>query len=471
MDWKRVAFVLIVALTMAGTVWFDYHFASQRSLNTYIGDEVWYVPASRNVLHLLGINVTYEHNGTYGVNVIFTNDSDKFKYLGAADSVASFAGVRFRLEYYNFPGVYYEIPKSNYTAFLKRLSEELPPGTYYIVPGYRYPDKENIQNYLNTEHPFLAKDLIMLSMALLGDKPIYWRLPGIIEFALIELLVVLATYRISRSYLASLIALAFVVADPTLQATSVAAMLDIHTAFFVAVFVLALAYESELGSSVAIGLAAAAKLDGAFGWPVLLWRALKREKSFVRFFSIVVVIPGIVFLLPELTIIKAIGFVPWLKQFLASFRWHLSYKGPNPNTSPFWQWFVNYRAFPFHFNPNVFASTDPVLLLGMVVLIFAMPWLYRRKRGILAPFMVFWSTIGFFALQYALGGKTQFSFYATSLVPSAAVVMGVALNELLRWEAFRSSLAFYREKLKGFKDRAFQKLGPEKATPPENLRD
>ncbi|WP_297469734.1 dolichyl-phosphate-mannose--protein mannosyltransferase [Thermococcus sp.] len=443
MDWKRVAFALIVAITMIGTVWFAYHFASQESLNDYIGDEVWYVPASRNVLHLLGVNVTYEHNGSYGVNVIFTNESDKLKYLSTADAIAAFNGVKLRIEYYNFPGVYYEIPKDKYRSFLNELALQIPRDAYYVVPGFWYPDKEDIQDYLNTEHPFLGKDIIMTSMVLLGDKPIYWRLPGIIEFALIELFVVLATYRISRSYLASLIALAFVVADPTLQATSIAAMLDIHVAFFVALFVLALAYEKELGSAVAIGLAGAAKLSGAFGWPVLLYRALKRENSFIRFFSIVVIIPGIAFLIPEITIIKAIGFIPWLEQFLGSFKWHLSYKGPNPNTSPFWQWFVNYRAFPFHFNPNVFASTDPVLLLGMVVLILAMPWLHRRKPGILAPFMVFWSTIGFFALQYVLGGKTQFSFYATVLVPPAAVVMGVALNELLKWEAFRESIGTY----------------------------
>lgn len=447
MDWRRVAFIITVVLTMAGTAWFSYNFASQDSLNTYIGDEVWYVPASRNVLHRLGLNVTYEFNGSYGVNVIFSNDTVKMLYMSTADGIAAINGARFRREYYNFPGVYYEIPKGSYRKFLGELSVELPEGSYYVVPGYAYPDKDDIQEYLNTEHPFLGKDIIMLSMVFLGDRPVYWRLPGIIEFALIELFVVLATYKISRSYLASLIALAFVTADPTLQATSVTAMLDVHVAFFVALFVLALAYGSEIGSAIFLGLASAVKLSGGFGWPVLLWRALKKENSFVRFMSVVVVIPGIAFLVPELTIIKAIGLVPWFRQFLGSFKWHLSYKGPNPNTSPFWQWFINYRPFPFHFDPNVFASTDPVLLLAMVVFVLAMPWLWERKPGIIEPFLVFWSTIGFFALQYALGGKTQFSFYATVLVPPASVVMGVALNELLRWEAFRASLAFYREKL------------------------
>jgi predicted membrane-bound dolichyl-phosphate-mannose-protein mannosyltransferase len=434
-------------VTMAGTFLYEYDYATQPALNTYIGDEVWYVPASRNVLHLLGVNVSYEYNGSYGVNVIFTNETAKVMYLSTADGIAAINGNRYRLEYYNFPGVYYEIPKERYDRFLKELSADIPQESYYVVPGYKYPDKEGIQEYLNTEHPFLGKDIIMLSMILLGDEPIGWRLPGIVEFVLIELFVVLATYRISGSYLASLIALAFTAADPTLQATGITAMLDIHVAFFVSLFVLALAYERELTSATFLGFAGAVKLSGAFGWPVLLWKALKKEDSFLRFMSAVVIIPGVAFLIPELTIIKAIGFEPWLRQFLGSFKWHLSYKGPNPNTSPFWQWFVNYRPFYFHYGPNVAASTDPVLLLSMVLFILAMPWLYRRKPKVLEPFLVFWSTVGLFALQYALGGKTQFSFYATVLVPEAAVVMGVALNELLRWEAFLESIGLYKNVL------------------------
>ncbi|WP_297498619.1 dolichyl-phosphate-mannose--protein mannosyltransferase [Thermococcus sp.] len=450
MNWKFVVFWAIVMITMVGTFLYDYNFASQPALNGYMGDEVWYVPASRNVLHILGVNVTYEFNGSYGVNVIFSNETAKMLYMSTADGIAAINGATFRREYNNFPGVYYDIPKAYYRRFLKELSLDLPKGSYYVVPGYEYPDKDDIQKYLNTEHPFLGKDIIMLSMVALGDEPINWRLPGIIEFALLELVVVLATYKISRSYLASLIALAFVTADPTLQATSVTAMLDIHVAFFVGLFVLALAYEREFTSATFLGLASAVKLSGAFGWPVLLWKALKRENSFVRFMLVVVVIPTVAFLIPELTIIKAIGFEPWLRQFLGSFKWHLSYKGPNPNPSPFWGWFVDYRPFYFHYGPDVVASTDPVLLLSMVVFILAMPWLYRRKPKVIEPFLVFWSTVGFFALQYALGGKTQFTFYTTVLVPPAAVVMGVSLNELLRWEAFRESLGFYRKVLGKF---------------------
>jgi len=67
-------------------------------------------------------------------------------------------------------------------------------------------------------------------------------------------------------------------------------------------------------------------------------------------------------------------------------------------------------------------------------------------------------TIGFFALQYALGGKTQFSFYATVLVPSAGVSMGVFLYEIINWEAFRESLGFYRNAITELKK--FLRKGP-----------
>ncbi len=441
---ETLVFILISAAIILSSFGYLYETASSSALRGYIGDEVWYVPASRNVLHLLGVDVHYVNSttGSEGVNVIFSNTTSKLRYMSTVEMVAYDYNATFEMEYYKFPGVYLEIPPKNLRMFRESLAKQLPAGSYYIVPGFRYPDKDNIQNYLNLEHSFLGKDLIMLGM-MLGDRPIDWRLPGLIEFALIGVVVLLATYRISESYLASLIALVFVAADPTLQATALAAMLDIHVAFFFSLFILMLAYDRRMSAGAALGLAASAKLSGAFGWPVLAIKAFKEEKSLIRLMTTIVLVPITVFLIPNLTAIKAVGFEYWLKEFLASFRWNLSYKGPNPSTSPFWQWFVNSTPFPFHFNPNVYAQTDPFLLLAMVVFIFAIPWVHRRRAKVVIPFGVFWSTVAFFALQYALGGTTQFSFYATVLVPPAAVTMGTVLNEIIRWEAFKESLKAY----------------------------
>jgi len=446
MDWKKVAFALILIASMIGSFWYLYNFASKPVFHDYVSDEVWYVPASRNVLHRLGVELTYinKTTGSRGVNVIFANESVDARYSYTVGEIALEHNATYEMTYYNFPGLYFEIPPGNFQSFLKALSNTLPAGSYYVVPGFWYPDKENIQNYLNTEHPFLGKDFIMTAM-LFGDKPINWRIPSILAFVLLQPLVALAAYRISGSYLAALIALVFTVADPTLEAMSFIAMLDIYVALFVSLFVFLLAYDRDRWGAFAVGLAGATKLSGGFGWPVLFIKAFKREKSLPRFLTVAFVLPIIGFLLPNVPAMVAIGPFEWLNQFLGSFRWHLSNKGGSPNSSPVWWWFIDKNPFPLHFDPNVFAQTDPVLLLSMILFILALPWLYRRKRKILEPFGVFWFTVLFFLLQYVLGGTTQYSFYTTALVPEAAVVMGVALNELLHWEAFTTSMRTYWE--------------------------
>ncbi len=504
-NWRLLIFVLIAIGMMGSSTWYAYHVAVKPALQDYIGDEVWYVPSSRNVLHRLGMDPHYVHDGYEGINVIFKDETAKLKYRYIVNEALSEYGgnLSATVSYQKFPGLYVEVKENHLNEFLAYLAKYIPDGEYYTVTGYRYPDKDNIQNYLNLEHPFLGKDFIMAGMLLFGDRPIGWRLPGIILFAILQLLVLLAAYRVSRSYLASLIALFFVAVDPTLQATAVAAMLDIYVAFFVALFLLLAVYGRDMWTGVSIGLSSATKLSGAFGYPVFFiqvfnnlrsagrwvlgrlliillllagdivayaayysgfkgpdyYRALSilalialaefslrcrdRLRELVISISALLVLPIVGFLLPEIPAVKVVGFKDWLMNFLGSFKWHLSYKGPNPWTAPFWEWFYNGKSFHFHFNPDVVASTDPALLLFMVVAIFAIPYVWRRKGAVLVPFGIFWSTVALFALQYALGGKTQFSFYATALVPEAAVVTGVVVNEIVKWEAFTESLLDY----------------------------
>ncbi len=442
MNWKKVIYIVLVILMVGGSFYYSYKTASSSKLHDYIGDEVWYVPASRNILHRLGISVHYVNrtSNAEGVNIIFPNDGDKNENQLGVLEVANRYNYTLFINYENFPAVYFEIPRKNLEPFIKAVSSKY--SEVEVVTGFRYPDKDNIQNYLNTEHPFLGKDFIMLGM-MVQDDPFWWRLPGVVALAIINILVALTAYKLTKSYLASLIALLFSAVDPTLMATSVAAMLDIYVALFVTLFVYLLVSDRDYSSGLAVGLAGAAKLNGGFGYPVLFIKLLKERRGFKRFFISGLILPGLGFLVPELPAIKALGFDLWLTYFLGSFRWHLSYKGPNPNTSPFWEWFVDLHPFPFHFNPNVFAETDPFLLSAMIVFIFAIPYIALKRRNAWMPLAVFWSTIGMFALQYALGGTTQFSFYATALVPEAAVVMGVVLYDIIKWDYFRESLRIY----------------------------
>lgn len=482
-------YLALLALIIIGTFYYTYKQASSEGLYDYIGDEVWYVSASRNVLHRLGIDVHYinETTGSEGVNIVFLTEPEvkgevkvsfwRFTilrtYTAEPPRIPDFAsklGIKVEyipfnfsreynidlmkikvwqiaqrynytkyMPYANFPAVYYEIPKEHVDAFLKDVKTLKDVD---VIPGFRYPDKENIQNYLNTEHPFLAKDFIMLGM-LIQDKPIFWRLPGLIAHVIINLLVFFAALKITRSYLAAFIALIFSALDPLLYATSLAAMLDIYVALFTAIFMYVMIADDYPLSGISIGLAAATKLNGAFPYPILVIKALKDRMNFKRYFLILFVLPAIAFLIPEIPIIMAIGFQRWVEEFIASFSWHLSFKGEHPANSPFWQWFISLKPFPFHYNPDIFATTDPILMLSMIVFIFAIPYAAKKRGKILIPFGIFWSTIAFYALQWILGGKTQFSFYATPLVPAGAVTLGVMAYELIKWEYFEESLRLY----------------------------
>lgn len=491
---KKLYFVAVAAIII-GTFWYSYEKASSAELYDYIGDEVWYIPAARNVLHKLGVELHYvnETTNSEGINIIssgttirgyvkvsafgleftrpYTRNVNlqtppilsklgiKLEFIPLNETQApDFDETKFKIEtiarkynytcykpYSNFDGVYYEIPRENIEKFIEELKSI---EGVEIVKGFQYPDKENIQNYLNTEHPFLGKDIIMLGM-LIEDKPIFWRLPGLIEHAIINILVFLAAYKISKSYLAAFIALVFSAFDPLLYATSLAAMLDIHVTFFTAVFMYLLISEKYYSSGLSIGLAAATKLNGAFPYPILLIKSLKNRIRIKEIVLSAFLVPSIGFLLPQIAIIKAIGFFPWLSEFIGSFGWHLSYKGDHPANSPFWEWFISLKPFPFHYNPDIFAATDPILMLSMVVFIFAIPYAAVRRRKLLVPFGIFWSTIAFYGLQWVLGGKTQFSFYAAPLVPPGAVTLGVMAYDIIKWEYFERSLRMYWEWIKG----------------------
>ncbi|HII60621.1 TPA: dolichyl-phosphate-mannose--protein mannosyltransferase [Pyrococcus horikoshii] len=490
-EWKKIFSILYLSILVIAP---SYYMIKEARLNDYMGDEVWYVPATRNMLNMLGIRTHYIDNNSTGVNIFlkeplyvgkvviniygikieksvreypkipelvrklginieylpfnYTKNESYWENLKLKIwEIAERNGFLEYETYSKFPGVYYVIPVENYERFMKELSNF---SDIVVVPGYKYPDEENIHKYLNTEHPFLGKDLIALGM-LANDKPLYWRLPGIIEHALIVLIVAFVSYKIARSYLATLISATFVALDPLLFATGIVAMLDIHVAFFVALFMLFLTIRRLRISGISLGLAAATKLSGAFVFPIL-WAKILKEEDLKEFIISGVVLPVIAFLVPEIPIIKAIGFIPWLEEFMGSFSWHLSFKGEHPAEAPFWLWFISLKPFPFHFNPDVYAVTDPILMISMIAFIFAVPYVSLRRKGLGEIFWMFWSIIGFFALQYILGGKTQFIFYATPLVPPGAVALGVISYEIIKWEYFERSVKIYMNYLRSLKE-------------------
>jgi len=161
----------------------------------YVSDEVWYVSAARNMLSdLYGLKVfnplacsativlyrSYEYLAVntlalnYGVNIVDTN-YDKLKYALYVESSNC----------------------SSLNEFTNELANKY--GVKEVVHGWRLPDNDGINDYLNTEHPPLGKYLIALSIILLGDHPFHWRVPSIVSGVLMILLLYYLTLNISGS--------------------------------------------------------------------------------------------------------------------------------------------------------------------------------------------------------------------------------------------------------------------------------
>lgn len=204
-EWKKIFSILYLSILVIAP---SYYMIKEARLNDYMGDEVWYVPATRNMLNMLGIRTHYIDNNSTGVNIFlkeplyvgkvviniygikieksvreypkipelvrklginieylpfnYTKNESYWENLKLKIwEIAERNGFLEYETYSKFPGVYYVIPVENYERFMKELSNF---SDIVVVPGYKYPDEENIHKYLNTEHPFLGKDLIALGM-------------------------------------------------------------------------------------------------------------------------------------------------------------------------------------------------------------------------------------------------------------------------------------------------------------------
>jgi Predicted membrane-bound dolichyl-phosphate-mannose-protein mannosyltransferase len=176
---------LIIAIIIS-IIYFYQGYSFISSINSYIGDEVWYPPAAKNILiYVFG-----------DVNIINN--------------------------------------------------------------GYPYPDENGINNYLNLEHPPLAKYIMALAILIGGYEPIIWRIPSLLLGSFILIL----AYTIGRKlqgFYCGIIALIIAFFDPMLRTMSYVGMLDIYSAFFALLsFYIMLLKKPELGS-LAFGLSIASK--------------------------------------------------------------------------------------------------------------------------------------------------------------------------------------------------------------------
>ncbi|MBS7655879.1 glycosyltransferase family 39 protein [Candidatus Bathyarchaeota archaeon] len=132
----------------------------------------------------------------------------------------------------------------------------------------------------NKEHPFLAKGIIALSTALLGDNAWGWRLPSVIFGALTIFIFYLLIKEISKKDFLALFSTFLLSFDNLIFVHSRIATLDIFMLFFM-LFGFYLYFKNKIVlSALALSLSTLCKLGGLYGFlTIIIFHFIKEYKN------------------------------------------------------------------------------------------------------------------------------------------------------------------------------------------------
>ncbi len=337
----------------------------------------------------------------------------------------------------------YEIASVNSEQYHRYVSDEI----YYVDSARRYleyvfhvPVNESMysgdtaEDYFNMEHPPVGKYIIALSMVVCGDKPICWRLPGVIEAGLIPVLLALgfinAPGDIKIRIIASLTASLAVAADPILYYSGSVAMLDIHLAFFEALTIFLFLHNHRRLALVAAGLTAAVKMSGvSVVLAFLLYDLLIQDKIRVKLkhASEDILLPVVIYILTLIPLAYYFGPRRLIEETLGALKWHTTSRPPGPPTSTPLGWILNSNPFFYSYSPLAMpailnTSLHIIALLAIAPLGAIGVW--RKSRYIAYGAFVYASVILTYIIVWLLGNHTFYSFYSVQLTPPMGAVMG-----------------------------------------------
>jgi predicted membrane-bound dolichyl-phosphate-mannose-protein mannosyltransferase len=433
----------------------------QRKGKGYVSDEVWYVPSARNIL-IKVFGITPRKPGTIGASIIFQG---KIPYEDVSRIASKYNVKIIDTNYYHIRAIYVEAPNTtDIEVFVKALNES-KIRISDIVYGWRIPDATGINQYLNLEHPPMAKYLIGLSIMLLGDYPVAWRIPeiaaGIIMLvALFYLAIDVVEGSIGR-WLALIIVFLTAI-DPIMRALSSIALLDIYVALFTVLAFIPLSRRHYLLSLLVAIVGSTFKFSVLFAiipiYILFIRSRLKRDPGFanfiytsILFLAVTVALFLAAQIIVSIPLIGYLGFKSWFSQsIIGAIEWHTSVKcvgaGCPPVSTPL-DWFVGVNSFPLYYmsgnQPLLAQGYWPLWIVSLATLIIFLPG-YMISRSFGKSFLYLVGTWSGYVILWLIGGRTQYSFYSVQFVGLVYLALIVSIYEMMiLWYNGRRALKFW----------------------------
>lgn len=334
-------------------------------------------------------------------------------------------------------------------AFLSRILVFWYPETFYFDEVYHaFTAREMLRGnqasweWWNTppegfayewSHPPLAKLFMAGSMAVLGQNPVGWRLPGAIIGTLTVLLVFLLGRELFKRESVGILAAAVFSLDGLPLVMSRIGMNDIYFLFF-ALFSIWLFFKKRFFlSAFCLGLALSSKWTAVWILPIIfavMWllKIKPRFKIFLFFF-----LPPAVYLASYFGFfLSGHSFAQFIELQQQMWWYHTNLEATHPYQSSWWSWPLLLRPVWLFAQENgglvanIYAMGNPLVFWsGLAALgIMGVVGVIKKQKKLLFVFMAW----GLFFLPWALSPRIMFLYHYLPALPFLSLALGWFLS-------------------------------------------
>ncbi|HAV10554.1 MAG TPA: hypothetical protein DCX22_02930, partial [Dehalococcoidia bacterium] len=288
------------------------------------------------------------------------------------------------------------------------------------------------------EHPPLAKLMIMAGMLLFGDNPFGWRFFSVLFGTFIIILFYLICRRLLMSKRESFLATFLLAFENLTFVQAGIAMLDVYCLAFMMLCFWLYLRGNYLLSSVAVALAAVAKLTGVFALAAigLHWLLTRRDRTY-RVIGAFWLSAGSFVLLYWLfsypvthRLINPVDGMQNMVEQLASVTYAVS---NHPSKSYPWEWVLLPLIMPYWYTPHYLGAISFTIWALILPSVGYMGWMaWKNRRRTISVFVLSWFLCAYllFIPLCLVSNRVMYVYYFYPTIGAICIALGLGLSYL-----------------------------------------
>ncbi len=288
-------------------------------------------------------------------------------------------------------------------------------------------------------HPPMAKLGMALSMRLLGESAIAWRLPAVFMGVGCLYLVYKIGSKLFNDDLVGLLSAGALSLEGLMLAMNRIGMNDTYLLFFVLLSFYLFLRDRHFASAFALGCAAASKWSVLWYLPILVVGTLLLRKKITPKMLWYVILPPILYIASYWQLFTTgHGYDIFWGMQKQMWWYHTSLVAEHYYTSPWWSWPLMLKSIWFYTSgevvqngrtvvSNIYGFGNPFVFWAGLTSIFALTYWSVKERSRESLLIVFAYAV--FFVPWALSPRIMFLYHYLPSVPFMAIALGVTLRK------------------------------------------